>query len=46
MMRMLILYPSVSSGARVSSGRFSEHGDFINAWEQDALEELVKKMNY
>jgi hypothetical protein len=46
MMRMLILYPSVSSGARVSSGRFSEHGDFINAWDQDALEELVRKMNY
>ena len=46
MMRMLILYQAVAGGSRVSSGRFSEHGDFINAWDQDALEEFVRKMNY
>ena len=45
MMRMMILYNSVGAGAQVSSGRFSEHGDFINAWDQDALAELVRRMN-
>jgi uncharacterized protein DUF1996 len=44
-MRMLILYPSVAKGSTVSSGKFSEHGDFINAWDQDALDELVRRMN-
>ena len=44
-MRMLILYPAVSRGARVSSGRYSEHGDFINAWDQEALDDLVRRMN-
>ena len=44
-MRMLILYPSVAKGSTVSSGKFSEHGDFINAWDQDALDELVGRMN-
>lgn len=44
--RMLILYNAVGAGARASSGRFSEHGDFINAWNQDALEELVRELNY
>ena len=46
MMRMMILYNPVRAGARVSSGRFSEHGDFINAWDQNALAELVRRMNY
>ena len=45
-MRMLILYPAVARGSTVASGRFSEHGDFINAWDQEALDELVSKMNY
>jgi hypothetical protein len=44
-MRMLILYPAVAKGSTVSSGKFSEHGDFINAWDQDALDELVRRMN-
>ena len=29
-----------------ASGRYSLHGDFINAWDQSALAELVRRMNY
>lgn len=46
MMRMMILYNPVGAGAQISSGRFSEHGDFINAWNQDALEDLVRRLNH
>jgi hypothetical protein len=45
MMRMMILYAAVGPGAQLSSGRYSEHGDFINAWDQDAFEQLVRRMN-
>ena len=45
MMRMMILYNAVGPGAQVSSGRLTEHGDFVNAWDQDALVDLVRRMN-
>ncbi len=45
MMRMLVLYPAVQ-GARVSSGRFAAHADFMNGWKQDAYAKLVSRLNY
>jgi hypothetical protein len=45
-MIMLILYPATYGKLTLSSGPYSAHGDFINAWDQDALATLVERMNY
>ena len=45
-MRMLILYNAVGGRLTLASGPYTAHGDFINAWDQDALGELVRRMNY
>lgn len=38
---IILLYPPVPAGARVASGRFAAHADFINGWRQSELETLV-----
>jgi hypothetical protein len=42
---LVLLYPPVSRYARVSSGKFATHADFINGWDQPAFETLVKELN-
>ncbi len=42
---LLVLYPPVSKHARLSSGKFGGHADFINGWDQDVLAKLVTGMN-
>lgn len=43
---LLFLYPPVPAGAQISSGRFGAHADFINAWDQDVLAQLVDALNH
>jgi Domain of unknown function (DUF1996) len=38
---LIVLYPPVPAGSQVASGRFGAHADFINGWNQPALERLV-----
>ena len=42
---LILLYPPVSRYARVASGKFATHGDFINGWDQAKLEALVSVFN-
>jgi Domain of unknown function (DUF1996) len=42
---IVLLYPPVSRYARVSSGKFATHADFINGWDQHAFEALVRELN-
>jgi hypothetical protein len=42
---LILLYPPVSRYARVASGKFATHGDFINGWDQAQLELLVESLN-
>lgn len=42
---LLFLYPPVPAQARLSSGRFGAHADFINGWDQDVLSMLVAALN-
>lgn len=41
---LVVLYP-VDARAELSSGRFSGHADFVNAWDQDVLARLVERLN-
>jgi hypothetical protein len=41
---LVLLYPPVR-GATLASGRFATHADFINGWEQEALERLTAGLN-
>jgi hypothetical protein len=43
---IVLLYPPVSRGALLSSGRFAAHADFMNGWEVDALGKLTAGLNY
>lgn len=43
---LILLYPPQSPHARVASGKFAAHADFINGWDQKALEKLVSGLNY
>jgi hypothetical protein len=38
---LLMLYPGAGPGAELSSGRFSGHADFVNAWDQVELARLI-----
>ena len=41
---LLITYPVAGgTGAELSSGRFSAHADFVNAWDQATFAGLVDK---
>jgi hypothetical protein len=42
---LIMLYPPVSRFARVASGKFGAHADFINGWDQQALATLVAGRN-
>ena len=42
---IVLLYPPVSRYARVASGKFATHADFINGWDQPAFEALVRELN-
>jgi hypothetical protein len=41
---IILLYPPVPAGAQVASGKFGAHADFINGWDQSALQTLVSRM--
>ncbi len=41
---LVLLYPPISRGL-VSAGRWASHGDFINGWDQEALERLTAGLN-
>jgi hypothetical protein len=43
---LILLYPPVPTKARLSSGKYGLHADFMNGWNQDALEVLVRGLNY
>ena len=42
---LILLYPPVSRFARVASGRFAAHADFMNGWDQEAFERVVAGLN-
>ena len=41
---IVLLYPPVSRYARVSSGKFATHADFINGWDQQVFEAMVREL--
>ena len=41
---LVLLYPPIGRGV-VSAGRWASHGDFINGWDQEALERLTAGLN-
>jgi hypothetical protein len=43
---VVLLYPPVGRGAKLSSGRFAAHADFMNGWDVDALRKLSVGLNY
>lgn len=43
---IVLLYPPIPRTAAPSSGRFAAHADFMNGWDQNALERLVASLNY
>jgi Domain of unknown function (DUF1996) len=42
---LLFLYPPMPARATLSSGRFAAHADFINGWDQAALEHISTGLN-
>jgi Domain of unknown function (DUF1996) len=42
---LILLYPPTSRFARVASGKFGAHADFINGWDQQAFATLVAGLN-
>jgi hypothetical protein len=42
---LVLLYPPTSRFARVASGKFGAHADFINGWDQPAFEAMVRELN-
>ena len=42
---LIVLYPPVPGGARVSAGRFATHGDFMNGWDHEVLGGQVAALN-
>jgi hypothetical protein len=45
-MLFILLYPPVPKGARVASGTFGAHADFMNGWDQSALARFTAGLNY
>lgn len=42
---LVVLYPPVSKRARLASGHFGGHADFMNGWDPGELAELVAGIN-
>jgi Domain of unknown function (DUF1996) len=42
---LVVLYPATRPDALLSSGPFSVHADFVNAWNQDVLERITQQLN-
>ena len=42
---LIVLYPPVSRFARVASGKFGAHADFMNGWDQQAQATLIAGLN-
>ena len=45
-MLFILLYPPVPNGARVASGKFGAHADFMNGWDPAALARFTSGLNY
>jgi hypothetical protein len=45
-MLFILLYQPVPRGARVASGKFAGHADFMNGWDPDALARFTAGLNY
>jgi hypothetical protein len=45
-MLFILLYPPVPQRARVVSGKFGAHADFMNGWNQDSFAGFVAGLNY
>ena len=43
---LVLVYDSVPKRARLASGKFGLHADFINGWDEDVLQRLVDGLNY
>jgi hypothetical protein len=43
---LILIYDSVSNRARLASGKYGLHADFINGWDEDVLARLVAGLNY
>lgn len=42
---LIFLYAPVPASARLSSGKYGSHADFINGWDQDVLAFLIAGLN-
>lgn len=42
---LALIYPSTSRHARLSSGKFAAHADFMNGWDDNVLSRLVAALN-
>lgn len=42
---LALIYPSTSKHARLASGRFAAHADFMNGWDENVLSRLVAALN-
>jgi len=42
---LALIYPSTSRHARLSSGKFAAHADFMNGWDDNVLSRLVSSLN-
>jgi hypothetical protein len=43
---LVLIYSPTSRYARVSSGKFAAHADFMNGWDQQVLTRLVGSLNH
>ncbi len=43
---LVLVYDSVPKRARLASGKFGLHADFMNGWDEDVLARLVTGLNY
>jgi len=42
---LVMIYSSTSRHARLSSGKYGAHADFMNGWDDDVLSRLVSSLN-
>ncbi|MGH3017662.1 MAG: DUF1996 domain-containing protein, partial [Gaiellaceae bacterium] len=43
---LVLVYDSVPKRARLASGKYGLHADFMNGWDEDVLASLVAGLNY
>jgi hypothetical protein len=43
---LILVYDSVPKRARLASGKFGLHADFMNGWDEDVLQKLVDGLNF